>query len=98
MEQYNERYEVIRKLGSGATATVSLVWDTLLLRKVAVKAGTRKRILRQEARNLAAFWTPYFPILYDYAEVGGKKPFVLRIHRRGKPDGAVCADRQVYGG
>lgn len=70
MEQYKERYEVIKKLGSGATAKVSLVWDTLLLRKVAVKAGTKKQILRQEARNLAAFWTPYFPILYDYAEVG----------------------------
>lgn len=63
-----ERYEILRLLGSGTTAQVYLIYDKILGRKLALKRGAEKLVLKREAGILAGFSTPYFPILYDYAE------------------------------
>ena len=59
---------MIKKLGSGSTAEVFLAYDTFLERKLAVKKGYAREILRREARILASLRSPFFPALYDYTE------------------------------
>lgn len=68
VKEIRERYERIRKLGSGATAEVYLVWDSLLDREAAVKTGQDKALLLQEARYLTAFQARFFPAVYEYGE------------------------------
>lgn len=68
MHRHEERFEIERLLGSGATAQVYLAYDRLLKRKLALKWGREKVFLRQEAELLAGFAAPFFPALYDYAE------------------------------
>lgn len=68
MHRQEERYVMKRFLGSGATARVYLVYDRLLERSLALKCGKDKSLLRQEAKLLAGFCVPHFPILYEYAE------------------------------
>lgn len=63
-----ERYVMKQFLGSGATARVDLVYDRLLERSLALKWGKDKSLLRREAKLLAGFCAPFFPILYEYAE------------------------------
>lgn len=70
MSIQEERYEIKKLLGSGATAEVYLVYDKVLGRKLALKKGVEKSVLRREAEILAGFSAPYFPVLYDYAEQG----------------------------
>ncbi|MCH5275968.1 MAG: serine/threonine protein kinase [Lachnospiraceae bacterium] len=71
MHKQEERFEIKRLLGSGATAQVYLAYDRLLKRKLAIKWGREKVFLRQEAELLAGFSTPFFPMLYDYTEWEG---------------------------
>lgn len=68
MLAYEERYEILKPLGSGTTAQVYLIYDKILGRKLALKRGSEKFVLRREAEILAGFTTPFFPALYDYAE------------------------------
>lgn len=70
MKCFFERYDVIKVLGVGATATVYLAWDGVLSRFVAVKCGTDKKLLLQEARWQSAVPCGYFPAIYDYVEIG----------------------------
>lgn len=57
-------------MGKGATAAVYLAWDKLLARLVAIKAGTNKELLLQEAKYQAMLYGKYFPALFDCMEVG----------------------------
>ncbi|MCH5271809.1 MAG: serine/threonine protein kinase [Lachnospiraceae bacterium] len=71
MLAYEERYEILKLLGSGTTAQVYLIFDKILGRKLALKRGAEKSLLRQEAGILAGFTTSFFPVLYDYTERDG---------------------------
>ena len=64
----HERYEVVKKIGEGATATVFLLWDKLLERYVAAKCGTDKEVLCAEAKYMAMAVSGNVPSLYDYVE------------------------------
>lgn len=68
MQKQEERFEIMKLLGSGATARVYLAYDRLLKRKLALKLGREKSLLKREAELLAGFSTPFFPSLYDYTE------------------------------
>ena len=68
MQKQEERYEIIKLLGSGATARVYLAYDRLLKRRLAMKWGRERALLRMEAELLAGFSTQFFPALYDYTE------------------------------
>ncbi len=70
MENFFERYEIIEIVGKGATATVYLAWDRRVFRFVAIKAGTDRELLLQEARYQATMNSKYFPVLFDCVEVG----------------------------
>ena len=63
-----ERYDVIKKIGEGATASIFLLWDRSLERYVVAKCGTEKDILLAEARYLAQSVSKDFPVLYEYKE------------------------------
>lgn len=63
-----DRYEIIKEIGSGATARVYLAADKKLCRKVAIKQGSDKALLLWEAECLSAYTSAFFPALYDYAE------------------------------
>lgn len=89
MEETKERYEVLKTLGSGATAEVFLLYDKVLERKLALKRGCKKEILRREAKLLAGFSSPYFPALYDYTEEGGESRLWMEYI-----DGENLADRK----
>lgn len=69
MHKQEERFEIMKLLGSGTTARVYLAYDRLLKRKLALKWGREKALLRQEAEVLAGFSAPFFPALYDYADL-----------------------------
>lgn len=70
MKSFFGRYDIIKILGEGATATVYLGWDRRLSRFVAIKAGADKELLLQEARYQAMIHGKYFPTLFDCVEVG----------------------------
>ncbi len=68
MNHILERYEIIKEIGSGATARVYLAEDRIILRKVAIKQGNHKELLLKEAIFQANHSSAFFPMLYDYAE------------------------------
>lgn len=68
MEFFFERFEILKILGAGATATVYLAWDRLLSRYVAIKAGKEKELLLREAECMASLHGVYFPAIYDCVE------------------------------
>ena len=68
MEFFFERFEILKVLGVGATATVHLAWDRCLSRLVAVKAGEEKELLLREAECMASLCGTYLPAIYDCME------------------------------
>lgn len=68
MNDMLERYEIIKEIGSGATSRVYLAEDRAIIRKVAIKQGTPKELLRKEAVFLANHPTGFSPMLYDFWE------------------------------
>lgn len=68
MVYFFERFEILKVLGTGATATVYQAWDRRLSRFVAVKAGEEKELLVREAECMAALHSPYFPTIHDCME------------------------------
>jgi len=68
VEFFFERYEVLKILGEGATATVYLAWDRCLSRFVAIKAGKEKELLFREAECMASIHSTYFPVIHDCME------------------------------
>lgn len=71
MENIRGRYRVIGELGTGATASVLLVYDEILHRKLAVKKSINKELLMQEGKVLASLSASFYPCLYDYQEEQG---------------------------
>lgn len=69
---FGERYDMIKILGKGATATVYLAQDRHLDRFVAIKAGENKELLRKEAAYQAKLHGIFFPALFDCIEVSGQ--------------------------
>lgn len=66
-----KRYQMVKKLGEGATAEVFLLRDSLLARNVAVKCGQDRKLLLREAKLQAVLGGGAFPCLYGYEERDG---------------------------
>jgi tRNA A-37 threonylcarbamoyl transferase component Bud32 len=83
-EPLGARYRLERALGSGASATVWIAFDTVLERRVAVKilaeglAGEPDRLerFRREARALAKLGHPHIVTVIDVGEEAGT-PFIV---------------------
>lgn len=78
-EMFDNRYEIIRRLGSGGMADVFLARDTHLGREVAIKTLYRRYAnddefvarFRQEAQSAAGLNHPHIVSIYDRGEAEG---------------------------
>lgn len=100
MRCLQDRYELIRLLGTGGMAHVHLAWDRVLGRQVAVKIVpehlaadpvVRKRLLR-EARAAASFSHPHAVRVFDVGEADGA-PFIVMEPVEGVTLARVLAER-----
>jgi serine/threonine protein kinase/Tfp pilus assembly protein PilF len=77
-------YRILTKLGEGGMGVVYMAEDTVLGRRVAIKALTtepgkrhyRVRLLR-EARSISALNHPNIAAIYDYGETPEGQPFIV---------------------
>ncbi len=75
----NQRYRVLRKLGSGGMADVYLCEDLTLARRVALKVLSSRFVhdaqfverFRREAKAAAGLNHPNLVAIYDWGEIGG---------------------------
>jgi serine/threonine protein kinase len=97
-----ERYRLIRRLGSGGMATVWLANDEELDRRVAVKipsdvlAGDRDflRRFRREAQVAAGLSHPNLVPVYDFADRGEDRPFLVMHYVEGETLEGLSAKRR----
>jgi len=105
-ELLNDRYRLVRRLGSGRMGTVWEASDTDLERTVAVKelapgsfgdedATTRRERVKREAIALAQVEHPVIVTVHDLISVGpDKAPWIVMGYVPGRPLSEIIAERK----